>query len=74
MSRGADDIVRECLMRLGLHHKYHSQAWVAETIVEAIEAEEFLAVPKECLVTYAPDIALELELERRRNGAVNRGT
>jgi hypothetical protein len=51
MSRGPDDIIREYLQREGASRD--NAQWAAEEILEALEAEGYLAVHKDCVRTYS---------------------
>lgn len=63
MSRGADDIIAEYLMRNSMADK--EARIVAEEIEEALETEKWMAVPKDCCLMFAPTEMIELELSRR---------
>lgn len=69
MSRGADDIIREYLIKSG-HLAGNSLAQiVAEEIIEALEAEDYLAVHRDGTLMFAPMQHFEYEAQHRARKA-----
>jgi hypothetical protein len=72
MSRGPDNIIFEVLAKH--RHDDVSDQWLAETILEAMEAEGYLSVHRDSTLMFSPDFHLQFEVNQRnkaRPGAIH---